>query len=241
MAVQNSWSFLHLDSHSSMATKVQQTKNSSQQQNSARNSKTLILISFPIVVLFCIIGYFFLDLVVVKYCASTFTNNNIRGILKDISKLGLATYYLIFAAVCFLIFRFVKKRKVWSNRALFVFLSISFSGILVLIIKFIFGRYRPKMFLQGQLYGFKFFQLKGKLTSFPSGHASTIVALMLALYFINPKYRVIYFVIALVIVISRVLVCHHYLTDAVFGSYLAIVTTVWLKHFMEKRGLAIHE
>jgi hypothetical protein len=49
------------------------------------------------------------------------------------------------------------------------------------------------MFFEEQLYGFDFFQLKGKITSFPSGHASTIVALMLSLYFINPKYRVIYF------------------------------------------------
>ena len=97
------------------------------------------------------------------------------------------------------------------------------------------------MFLEEQLYGFKFFQLKGKLTSFPSGHASTIVALMLALYFISPKYRAIYFAIALVIVISRVLVCHHYLTDVVFGSYLAVLTTVCLKHFMEKSGLPIQD
>ena len=229
------------DSNTSMAARAEHTKNDTHQQISFRSSKKLILISFPIVVLFCIIGYFFLDLIVAKYCASTFTNDNIRSTLKDVSKLGLATPYLIFAAVCFMFFRFIKKRKIWSNRALFVFLSISFSGILVLITKFIFGRYRPKMFLEEQLYGFKFFQLKGKLTSFPSGHASTIVALMLALYFISPKYRAIYFAIALVIAISRVLVCHHYLTDVVFGFYLAVVTTVCLKHFMEKSGLAIQD
>jgi membrane-associated phospholipid phosphatase len=64
---------------------------------------------------------------------------------------------------------------------------------------------------------------------------------MLALYFISPKYRAIYFAIALVIAISRVLVCHHYLTDVVFGSYLAVLTTVCLKHFMEKSGLPIQE
>jgi membrane-associated phospholipid phosphatase len=232
---------MNMDSNSSPEARVDPTENNGHQQISFRRSKKLILISFPIVVLFCIIGYFFLDLIVAKYCASTFTNNNIRRTLKDVSKLGLATYYLIFAAVCFIFFRFIKKRKIWSNRALFVFLSISFSGILVLIIKFIFGRYRPKMFLEQQLYGFKFFQLKGKLTSFPSGHASTIVALMLALYFINPKYRAIYVVIGLVIVISRVLVCHHYLTDVVFASYLAVVTTVCLKQFMEKKGLPIQE
>jgi len=224
-----------------MAARAQHTKGNGHQQISARNSKKLILISFPVVVLFCIVGYFFLDLVVAKYCASTFTNNNIRSQLKDVSKLGLATYYLPFAAVCFIFFRLIKKRKIWSNRALFVFLSISFSGILVLIIKFIFGRYRPRMFLQEQLYGFKFFQLKGKVTSFPSGHASTIVALMLALYFINPKYRAIYFAIASVVVISRVLVCHHYLTDVVFGSYVAVVTTYCLKQLMDKNGLPIQE
>jgi membrane-associated phospholipid phosphatase len=118
-------------------------------------------------------------------------------------------------------------------------LSISVSGSLVLICKFFFGRYRPRMFLDEQLYGFQFFQLKAKLTSFPSGHASTIVALMLALYFISPKYRVIYFAIAFVIVISRVLVCHHYLTDVVFGSYIAVVITVCLKHLLEKNELLI--
>jgi membrane-associated phospholipid phosphatase len=230
-----------MDSNTSMAARAEHPKNNTPQQISFRSGKKLILISFPIVVLFCIIGYFFLDLIVAKYCASTFTNNNIRSTLKDVSKLGLATPYLIFAAVCFMFFRFIKKRKIWSNRALFVFLSISFSGILVLITKFIFGRYRPRMFLEEQLYGFKFFQLKGKLTSFPSGHASTIVALMLALYFISPKYRAIYFAIALVIAISRELVCHHYLTDAVFGSYLAVLTTVCLKHFMEKSGLPIQD
>jgi membrane-associated phospholipid phosphatase len=225
----------------SMTPKAVCRNSNTRQEISFNRIKKLILISFPIVVLFCIIGFLFLDLIVAKYCASTFADNKIRRILKDISKFGISTFYLLFAAVCFVVFKFIKKKRIWSNRALFVFLSISFSGILVLIIKFIFGRYRPRMFFAEQLYGFQFFQLKGKLTSFPSGHASTIVALMLALYFISPKYRVIYFAIAFVIVISRVLVFQHYLTDVVFASYLAVVTTVCLKHFMEKYGLMIHE
>jgi membrane-associated phospholipid phosphatase len=97
------------------------------------------------------------------------------------------------------------------------------------------------MFFQEQLYGFEFFQLKGKITSFPSGHASTIAALMLSLYFISPKYRVIYFIIAFVVVISRVLVCHHFLTDVVVGSYVAVMITLCLKQFLDKSGIAIQE
>ncbi|MCG6946725.1 MAG: phosphatase PAP2 family protein [Deltaproteobacteria bacterium] len=201
----------------------------------------IILISFPIVVLFCVVGYFFFDLPIAEYCNSVFSNIKIRRVLKDISKLGIATFYLIFSAVIFLFFRFIRKRALWSNRGLFVFLSISLSGVLILIIKFIFGRYRPKMFFKEQLYGFEFFQLKGKITSLPSGHATTIVALMLSLYFISPKYRVIYFIIAFVVVISRVLVCHHYVTDVVVGSYVAVIATLCLKQFLDKRGIAIQE
>ena len=215
--------------------------NNIQHQSSMNRTAKIILLSFPIVVLFCVVGYFFFDLSIAKYCNSVFSNNKIRRILKDISKLGIATFYLICSAVIFMFFRFIRKREIWSNRALFVFLSISSSGMLVLITKFIFGRYRPKMFFKEQLYGFEFFQLKGKITSFPSGHASTIVALMLSLYFISPKYRVIYFIIAFVVVISRVFVCHHFLTDVVVGSYVAAITTLCLKQFLDKSGIAIQE
>ncbi len=215
--------------------------NNIQHQSSMNRTAKIILILFPLLVLFCVIGYFFFDLPIAQNCKSIFSSNKIRRILKDISKLGIATFYLICSAIIFMFFRFIRKRKIWSNRALFVFLSISLSGMLVLITKFIFGRYRPKMFFEEQLYGFEFFQLKGKITSFPSGHASTIVALMLSLYFINPKYRVIYFIIAFVVVISRVLVCHHYLTDVVVGSYVAAITTLCLKQFLDKSGVAVQE
>ena len=215
--------------------------NNTQQHTSVSLTIKIMLISFPIVVLFCILGYFTFDITIAEYCNSIFSNNKTRRILKDISKLGIATVYLICSAVAFIFFKFIRKREIWSNRALFMFLSISLSGILVLITKFIFGRYRPKMFFKEQLYGFEFFQLKGKITSFPSGHASTIVALMLSLYLISPKYRVIYFIIALVIVISRVFVCHHYLTDVVVGSYFAVITTLCLRQSLENRGLAIQE
>lgn len=230
---------MNMDSHPVKTPTSEYMNSKTDQQISFNKTKKLILISFPVVVLICIIGYFAFDLPIAKYCKSVFSDYKIRRTLKDISKLGLATFYLICAGVAFVFFRFIRKREIWSNRALFVFLSISLSGVLVIITKFISGRYRPKMFFEEQLYGFQFFQLKGKLTSFPSGHASTIVALMLSLYLISPKYRVFYFVIGLVIVITRVAVYHHFLTDVIFGSYVAAITTLCLKHFLDKRGLTI--
>ena len=230
---------MNMDSHTAKTPASEYTSSKADQQISFDKTKKLILISFPVVVLICIVGYFAFDLPIAKYCKSVFSDYKVRRILKDISKLGIATIYLICAGVTFIFFRFIKKREIWSNRALFVFLSISLSGVLIIITKFIFGRYRPKMFFEEQLYGFQFFQLKGKLTSFPSGHASTIVALLLSLYLINPKYRLVYFVIGFVIVITRVAVYHHFLTDVIFGSYVAAITTLCLKHFLDKKGLAV--
>ena len=228
-----------MDSHTAKTRASEYKNRNTHNQISFNRYKKLMLISFPVVVLFCIIGYFAFDLKIAGYCNYLFCNYKIRRTLKDISKLGIATFYLVVSAAVFLFFKFVKKIKIWSNRALLIFMSISLSGILVTIIKFILGRYRPKMFFEEQLYGFEFFQLKGKITSFPSGHASTIVALMLSLYLISPKHRVIYFIIAFIIALSRVAVCHHYLTDVVFGSYVAIITTLCMKHFLDKRGLGI--
>ena len=230
---------MSMDSHRAKTQISDHTNGDTSQQISFNKIKKLILISFPIVVLFCVIGYFTFDLPIAEFCKSVFSDYRIRRTLKDISKLGIATSYLICAGVAFVFFKFIRKREIWSHRAIFVFLSISLSGILVIITKFIFGRYRPKMFFEEQLYGFQLFQLKGKLTSFPSGHASTMVALMLSLYFIAPRYRVIYLLIAFVVVMSRVAVYHHYLTDVVAGAYVATITTLCLKYLFDRKGLTI--
>lgn len=232
---------MNMDNHRSTSSAPECTNSYAHRPPSFNRTKKLMLISFPVIVVFTIISFSTLDLIIAKYCMSLYSYVKIRKVLKTMSNFGIAIYYLICSFIFFLFFRYIKKKKIWSNRALFAFSSLSLSNILVMILKFIFGRYRPKMLFKEQLYGFEFFQLKGKITSFPSGHATTIVALMLCLYFIYPKYRVIYFIIALVIVASRVVLCHHYLADVVFGSYLGVISTICLKHFFEKKDLPIQD
>lgn len=206
---------------------------------SFNKTRRMMFISFVLLVLFTIVSLFTLDVIIAEYCKSLYSYVEIRRWIKTISKFGIAIYYLVFTFLCFVIFKYIKKDNLWTNRSMFVFVSIASTGILISLLKFIFGRYRPKMLFTEQLYGFSFFELKGKMTSFPSGHAGTIVAFMLCLYFINPRYKAIYLTVALVIVASRVILCHHYLSDVVFGAYLAVICTVCLKHFFEKKGLSI--
>lgn len=230
-----------MEGHAPSSSSPESTMSSAQDPVSFRRTWKIILVSFPIVVLFIIISFYKFDLPIAKYFRLLYLDGETRQILKGISKFGWGTPYIICSLVLFCLFKFVHKKTLWSNRALFVFLSVSLSGISVSALKFIFGRYRPKMMFKEHLYGFAFFELKGKMTSFPSGHTATIVALMLSLYFINPKYKVIYFAISFIIIATRLVLYQHYLADVVFGFYLAVVLTICIKHYLDRRGLALQD
>jgi membrane-associated phospholipid phosphatase len=228
-----------MEGHASPSSSPESTMSNTQDPVSFRRTWKIILVSFPIVVLFITISFYKFDLPIAKYFRLLYLDGETRQILKGISKFGWGTPYIVCSLVLFCFFKFVYKKPLWSNRALFVFLSVSLSGIFVSALKFAFGRYRPKMMFKEQLYGFAFFELKGKLTSFPSGHAATIVALMVSLYFMHPKYKVVYFVIAFIIIATRLILYQHYLADVVFSSYLAVVLTLCVKHYLDRRGLAV--
>ena len=191
------------------------------------------VISLLVVTLVCMGGFYRLDVMLAYYCQSL--NSHILDLFEFITKFGLGIWYLVPSFAAFLIFKFLYKKKLWSMRALFIFASIAFSGILVDILKFISGRYRPIMLFNYGLYGFNFFETSSDLTSFPSGHASNITALMISLYFIYPKYRNIYIIVAFLVIISRIILCVHFFTDVLAGSYLATITTLILKSYFDSR------
>jgi membrane-associated phospholipid phosphatase len=195
--------------------------------------KKYVVISLPVVTLVCIGGFYGLDVMLAYYCKSL--NSHILDLFEFITKFGMASWYLVPSLAAFLIFELLYKKKLWSIRALFVFASIAFSGILVDILKFIFGRYRPIMLFDYGLYGFSFFKTSSDLTSFPSGHASNITALIISLYFIYPKYRNIYIIVAVLVIISRMILGLHFFTDVLAGSYLATITTLIVKSYFDSR------
>lgn len=126
--------------------------------------------------------------------------------------------------------------ETWRLRArswLYVLSSLAASGLLVQGVKYTFGRMRPPELIEQQLY--TFMPLSGA-TSFPSGHAQTIWAVMIGLWFIYPRYRAAYIVIALLVSVSRVATTMHFFSDVVMGSVLAIVVAIALKNWFERDG-----
>jgi len=200
--------------------------------------RTLVLpLSLLAVIGFSVFSYYYIDIPAANYCRSIGPLS--RMIFAYTTDLGKSTWYLIVSAGMFLVFRYISINIELSNRFLFIFVSISVSGILTNIIKFIFGRYRPDALIESNLYGIAFFEHSFIKTSFPSGHSNTITALMLALYFLYPRYWILYIILAITVVSSRVILLDHFVSDVVFGSFLAIVTTMHIKSIFYRKGMLV--
>ncbi len=191
------------------------------------------------VVAACVVSYFFLDLPIALFFASA--DGPLKEFFAAITYLGESTAYLIISGIAAIWYRLAVKRPLFSNMALFVFVSIAASGTLNALIKYVFGRGRPGILADHGIYGFDFFSAGYDYSSFPSGHANTIAALLTALYLIFPRRGYIYVLAAILPVMSRVVIGAHFLSDIIFGSYLGVVTTMLLEQIFEKNGMLLSE
>jgi len=195
-------------------------------------NKKITFISI-VVTIFAIISFLFLDKTIAYY----FHNHIKDGIyhfIKLLSKLGQAEYFLIPSLLVYLIYKnrdeFIKKSMI------LIFSSVVISGIIVNIIKIIFGRARPPLLFKEDIFGFTWFHFGHLYASFPSGHTTTAFSGFIALAFIFPKYKYLFVIFAIIIALTRVLLSMHYLSDVLMGSLLGSWTTYLLykKIFKEK-------
>jgi membrane-associated phospholipid phosphatase len=192
------------------------------------------IIIFAAIVLATVLSYLFVDIPAAYWCRKL--DRTILDIAEIVTAFGKSTVYLVASVLLYLFFRFFRKKEIYANRSLFVFVSVAFSGILVDIVKWITGRYRPIMLFDQGLYGFTFFQTGYEWTSFASGHAVTAFSLAFALSILFPKGRFFFFPVAIATAASRVLLTSHFLSDIIFGAYIGIASVQVLKIFFERRG-----
>ena len=196
-------------------------------KNSADFLKIRILIFTLFVCAAIVVSYFYVDLPLA--IASRSFDTQIVSVFQVITRLGNAVWYLVPAALLFLVFHYAWKKEQWARWCLFVFSTVAVSGLTTDLFKWLVGRWRPKAHLHDQLYGFDYFGVGYEATSFPSGHATTICAFCLAMTLLFPRYRLVWYVLAFLVSISRVIVGAHYLSDVLAGAYVAVITVLLLK------------
>lgn len=151
-----------------------------------------------------------------------------------VTKFGISSWYLVPSFICLILFKFILKDPLKAWQSAVVFCTIGGSGLVGNLLKWIFGRYRPVMLFEENLYGFDFFQHTHQFTSFPSGHSNTAAALVVAASLLIPRGRWVWLSVGLLIAASRIFVGAHYLSDVIAGWIVGLLFSVlicgWLKH-----------
>ena len=118
-----------------------------------------------------------------------------------------------------------------AHRHIEFFLSVAISGIAANIIKVIACRPRPMLMLtEGITQWDPFaFRMEYIWNSFPSGHATTGLAIAISGTAAWPHLRWFFWPLGIAIAVARIIVDAHYLSDVIAGSLLGAVVAVTLR------------
>jgi membrane-associated phospholipid phosphatase len=118
-----------------------------------------------------------------------------------------------------------------------MFLSFLVSGALVLTLKAIFGRCRPYFSPDYAPLNFNPLTLDWNFQSYPSGHTQVGFTLAAFLSILFPRRSTLFFTLAAIIGLSRVVLEKHYLGDVIAGAYVGILGTYITWHWCGKKFL----
>jgi undecaprenyl-diphosphatase len=116
----------------------------------------------------------------------------------------------------------------------YVFLAVGLPGLMVTIIKRWIGRVRPSA--QGP-FAYEPFSWRPDYASFPSGHATTAFAALVAIGLLIPRARPALWIYALSIAASRIIVDAHYPSDVIAGAAFGAFGAVWVRDWFARRRL----
>lgn len=158
-------------------------------------------------------------------------------IFEILTKIGKSNWILIATGICIIAMGFISGEKytgklhaVWHRvffSTWFVFYSIGMSGIVTITLKFIFGRSRPKFVSGDNAAEFTPFIGGYDFASFPSGHSTTVGALIVCLVLLFPRFKIFIIILGLVIASTRSLVGAHFPSDVFCGLAVGASFT-WL-------------
>lgn len=158
---------------------------------------------------------------------------------RFLTDFGKGYWFIVPAAVLFMLFRFGWRKPLYASQALFVLLSVSVTGIIVDIFKVIFGRARPNLLLNNDIYEFLFFRFGRDYNSFPSGHTACAMAAGVALALIFPKYRNLALTGAITLACTRFITTAHYVSDVVASAMIAVVVVLTVRVIFARYGFPI--
>jgi membrane-associated phospholipid phosphatase len=173
--------------------------------------------------------FIFFDKAIDLWIHDNFSNTWLPHVGSYISYLADGSFVRLGIALCFIVviisdYRLQKRR---TKMVLYICVCVAIAIIIGDGLKYLFGRHRPVMLFDHNLYGLEFFSSEWALNSSPSGHTIRAFSLLTALSMLYRRFTVVFIFIALLIGASRVAVTAHYPSDVLFGAFIGIFTAVW--------------
>lgn len=111
------------------------------------------------------------------------------------------------------------------KKAINLFANYAISGLLAQLLKVIFNTPRPKAYFEGlkTLHLLPWVHIYNTY-SMPSGHTTTAFALafFLSTFFKNKFLQTLFFILAVIVALSRIYLCQHFPEDTIVGAFIGI-------------------
>jgi len=125
----------------------------------------------------------------------------------------------------------------WAVRIGFVFVAIGLPSLFGTVIKNMIGRARPFVVAGPDVWAYEPFTWHPRFASFPSGHATTAFAALVAIGAIFPQARALMWIYAVLIALSRVVITAHHPSDVIGGAIVGAVGAVMVRNWFADRRL----
>lgn len=167
----------------------------------------------------------------------------VKAVLRQITQMGNSAWPLGIGGLLWLTLAALLRHhrgptKTALRRAqacvLFVMVNVALSGALANLLKQVIGRARPVTEGGAGVYQFKLMAFDPAWASFPSGHATTTMAMMVALAMILPRHALACVAIGLLGAASRILLGVHWVSDVVAGVALGTAVTIVLRQRFDR-------
>ena len=198
--------------------------------------KTIFFLSFTSILM--VLSYFYFDKEIVWFLARHHSRS--FSLLKILAnEIVMMTVGFVFLFYGYFAMQFSRQRLCWMDEKIMVMCNaMVIASFLKEVIKFISGRHWPSTFIGNNLsllehhaYGFQWFNGSPLSLSFPSGHVAVIVAFSTSGWFLFPKLRPLWILIALCVMIGQVGMYYHFLSDVVAGALLGGLVGMYTHHY----------